>query len=79
MSRPPIKLSLEDYGLDSPSSKIYFSGTDELNKRMCSKFGCGRELTLSESLAGKKCTEHMKEKKVDATSFIHYPNKTNAA
>lgn len=75
MSHQPLKLLLEDYGLDSPSSKIYFSGTDELNKKMCSKFGCGRELTLSESLAGNKCTAHMKENKVDPTRFVDYPNK----
>lgn len=79
MSHQPIKLLLEDYGIESQNSKIYFSGTDESNVKMCAKFGCGKRLSLSESLAGKKCTEHMKEKKVDATSFIHYPNKTNAA
>lgn len=79
MSHQPIKLLLEDYGLDSPSSKIYFSGSGDENKKVCSKFGCGKHLSLSETLAGSKCTEHIKEKKMDATSFIHYPNKTNAA
>lgn len=49
-----------------------------VERRCCSYFGCGRQLTMPESLAGNKCTEHMKENKVDPTAFVDYPNKKTA-
>lgn len=46
-----------------------------VERRVCSHFGCGRQITMPESLAGNKCTEHMNKKKVDPTRFVNYPNK----
>lgn len=45
----------------------YFDGIEVRN---CSQFGCGKPLTLSESLAGNKCTEHLKEKRIDPMDVI---------
>lgn len=37
---------------------------------ICSKFGCGKHLTLAESLAGDRCINHQCRCKPDATKII---------
>lgn len=60
---------LKDHIFDSTESKVYFSGADQ---RQCAHFGCKNALTLMESLAGKLCTGHMNEKKIDVMKIIQH-------
>lgn len=50
---------------------IQFKGSEE--KVLCSNFGCAKSLSISEQLAGNKCTRCMNEKKSDAMDNIKPP------
>ena len=39
---------------------------------VCKHFGCGKKLTLTESLAGVKCTKHTYEKKVNPMQVFKF-------
>lgn len=60
--------------MDHPISNPELS-VKHVERRCCSEFGCGRQLTMTESLAGDKCITHMDKKKIDPTRFVDYPNK----
>lgn len=49
-----------------------------VERRCCNYFGCGKQLTMPESLAGDKCKAHMNKNKVDPTRFVDYPNRKTA-
>lgn len=40
------------------------------SEHICSHFGCGNKLTLTEQLAGRVCTEHMNTKPLNLTLII---------
>ena len=39
---------------------------------VCKHFGCGKKLTLKESLAGAKCTKHTYEQKVNPMQVFKF-------
>lgn len=45
----------------------YFEGCEI---KHCSVFGCGKQLSMIESLSGNKCTEHLKVKRIDPMDVI---------
>jgi hypothetical protein len=47
-----------------------FSGNEIDEPIVCRHFGCGKRLSLPEQLAGTKCTNHMKENKIEPSDFI---------
>lgn len=50
-----------------PLEDRYFDGCEI---RICDCFGCGKPLSMIESLSGNKCTEHLKVKKIDPMDVI---------
>ena len=42
-------------------------------RNICSHFGCKKQLTLIESLAGKVCTAHMGKKRLIQKTIIKLP------
>ncbi len=39
---------------------------------ICTHFGCGKQLTLQESLAGTRCVNHLKQEPIDITKIIKF-------
>ena len=48
---------------------------NNVKRGYCSKFGCGKKLTLAESLRGDRCINHYRQE-IDPTLFIQFPNKS---
>ena len=46
---------------------------NHIERNTCNHFGCGRQLSHAESLAGKKCVHHMKADKIDPMKVIKLP------
>jgi len=57
---------------NQPLEERFFVGEE---RRCCSFFGCGKTLSIEESLFGTKCTEHQKEKRIDPMDVIKLPIK----
>lgn len=64
--------------LKVPPSIFNFKGTDTDEPVHCSFFGCGRKLSLIESMAGDRCTSCMGKVKIDPTCFASHPNKKSS-
>lgn len=43
-----------------------------MNIKICSHFGCGKHLTLQESLFGDRCINHQNRIKLDATKVLNF-------